>query len=655
MPLSCNGSHPCRCRSLEILRLPGCTSLSDASLAAVLAAAPQLREMDVTGGQSQSRVLGAVSSVFGAERSRQMLAAVPRMLASQPASQRRGHAICMCCAPAAGCSGVKVSRPGSRFLRHKAARLQEGGLTDDSLRLLGQQPAQQVHQAQQQQAQQAQQRLAQPTQQAQQAQQQLGQPAGLQLLKAGSLSLTDGTLAALPPSLTCLSLRGCKRVSDSGLLQLLLHCPRLARLDAAGCSQLTAGGFGSYMPLGAQHGSRDHSTHSSNSSASTSSGSSQQAAADQDAEQQLTAFRRVVSTTSAVRLQRAALPKQACTREVLAWLTGQASSSSGGSGSGSSSSPASSASSGSSAGVPGRPALQRLELASCALLTEADLLALAASCPQLRSLQLSAAGLAAGPRLCASLAQRCRLLSCLSLSGAAGVGDADVALLLRELPGLLQLDLSGCTGITGAAFIERLQLHTVRQQQGASAVLTGLTQAAGAAVTVAPPAAAAAAPAAQVAAVSAAAERIPGRTALRVLRLDGCPISQAAAVAIGGICPHLETLSLRQCIGVTSAAAAALLWCCRNLRQLLLSGTQAVDLFVEPGAMPLHFNAAAAAAGVPCAEGLSPAQALLAGPPCPVQPSPLALVELPCNSRTVRCAGDWPSGGLLGSPRVQLA
>ena len=561
--------------------------------------------------------------------------------------------------------------------------MQEGGLTDDSLRLLGQQPTQQVQQAQptqqaqqalQQQAQQAQQALQQQAQQAQQAQQrqaqptQQAQPAGLQLLKAGGLSLTDGTLAALPPSLTSLSLRGCKRVSDSGLLQLLLHCPGLARLDAAGCSQLTAGGFGSYMPLGAHQGSRDHSTHSSISSASASSGSSQQAATDLDAEEQLNAFRRVVSTTSAVRLQRAALPKQACTREVLAWLTGQASSSSGGSGSSSSSSPAPCASSSSSAGLPGRPALQRLELASCALLIEADLLALAASCPQLRSLQLSAAGLAAGPRLCASLAQRCRLLSCLSLSGAAGVGDADVALLLRELPGLLQLDLSGCTGITGAVFIERLQLHTVSQQQRASAVLTGLTQAAGAAATAAPRAAAAAvvvttasppppaaAATAPATAISAAAEQSPGRTALRVLRLDGCPISQAAAVAIGGICPHLETLSLRQCAGVTSAAAAALLWCCRNMRQLLLSGTQAVDLFVEPGAMPLHFQAAAAAAGMPCVQGLTPAQALLAGPPRAVQPSPLMLVELPCNSRTVRCPGDWPAVGFLGSPRVQLA
>ena len=126
-------------------------------------------------------------------------------------------------------------------------------------------------------------------------------------------------------------------------------------------------------------------------------------------------------------------------------------------------------------------------------------------------------------------------------------------------------------------------------------------------------------------------------------------------MAIGGICPHLETLSLRQCAGVTSAAAAALLWCCRNMRQLLLSGTQAVDLFVEPGAMPLHFQAAAAAAGMPCVQGLTPAQALLAGPPRAVQPSPLMLVELPCNSRTVRCPGDWPAVGFLGSPRVQLA
>ncbi len=496
--------------------------------------------------------------------------------------------------------------------------------------------------------------------QQQQHAQQEQQPAGLLSLKAGGLSLTDGTLAALPASLTALSLRGCKRVSDSGLLQLLLHCPGLARLDAASCSQLTAGGFGSHLPFAAQQGSQDLSTPDLSATGSGSGGgggggsssSSQQAAADQEAQQQLRAFRSVVSTASVVRLQRASLPKQACTLEVLAWLAGQASSSGGGS------ADSDSSGNGSSARLPGRPALQRLELASCAALAEADLLALAACCPQLRSLQLSAAGPAAGPRLCAALAQRCRLLSCLALSGGTGVGDAELALVLRELPGLQQLDLSGCTSITGSSFIERLQLSAAGQAAGATAEAAAQGAAAAAeiaAVEVAVGQPRAPSAAAASAAGGSAAERRPGRTALRVLRLDGCPVSPAAAVAIGGVCPHLETLSLRQCTGVSSAAAAALLWCCRNLRQLLLGGTRTVDVFSAAAGVPIHFHAAAAVAGVPCEPGLSPAKALLAGPPWPVQPSPLSLVELPRDSRTVRCNNDWPDIGILGRPRVQLA
>ena len=549
-----------------------------------------------------------------------------------------------------------MSRPGSRFLRHKAARLQEGGLSDDSLRLLGRLPPPPPQQQQQSEQQQSE----------QQQSEQPGRPAGaqcavgLQSLKAGGLSLTDGTLVALPPSLTAISLRGCKRVSDSGLLQLLLHCASLARLDAAGCSQLTAAGFGSHTPLAAQgNGGSSSAFHSSGGGSGSSS--SQQVAADRETEQQLGAFRRVVSTAAAVRLQRASLPKQACRLEVLAWLAGQASSSDcvG------SSSAVGSGGGGSSAGLPGRPALQRLELASCALLAEADLLALAACCPHLRSLQLSGTGLAAGPRLCAALGQRCRLLSSVSLSGGTSIGDADVALLLRQLPGLHQLDLNGCSGVTGAAFVDRLQLavaryHAAHGSAGAGGTIGRAAAAAEVAVVTASvaEAATATANAANAAAAKAAPERRPGRTALRVLKLDGCPITEAAAVAIAGTCPHLETLSLRQCIAVTSAAAAALLWCCRNLRQLLLGGSRAVDPFAAPGTLPAGFHAAAAAAGMPCKPACTPVDALLSNSTSqhvPAQPSPLSLVELPRDSRTVRHAGDWPAVAVLGKPRVQLA
>lgn len=49
--LHCHPAHACPLlrSSLQRLRLPGCTSLSDSSLEAVLAAAPQLRELDVSG------------------------------------------------------------------------------------------------------------------------------------------------------------------------------------------------------------------------------------------------------------------------------------------------------------------------------------------------------------------------------------------------------------------------------------------------------------------------------------------------------------------------------------------------------------------------------------------------------------------------------
>lgn len=147
----------------------------------------------------------------------------------------------------AGCTGSRVCRPGSRFLRHKAPRQQLGGVTDASLRLLALRPPLQLDGASGPAAAGA----ATPGSAAADASQ---APAALVALNAGGLSITDAALASLAScsALTSLVLRCCKRISDSGLLQLLLHCPALARLDVGGCSQLTAAGFGCYTPFGSQ-------------------------------------------------------------------------------------------------------------------------------------------------------------------------------------------------------------------------------------------------------------------------------------------------------------------------------------------------------------------------------------------------------------------
>lgn len=277
----------------------------------------------------------------------------------------------------------------------------------------------------------------------------------------------------------------------------------------------------------------------------------------------------MVSTAAGVQLQRAALPKQACTREVLAWLAGQASSSRGGSrsrgdGDAGSGNATCRSSGGGSGGGGGRgPAgcspLQRLELASCAALAEADILALAACCPLLKSLQLGAAAAAAGSRLCAALAEHTRLLTRLAIGGAS-LADADLAALLHGLPALQHLDLSGCPSLTGSAF--RQQLAEAEAQRAAAA---------------------------QGVAGPGSGSRGAGRAGdggcflLRTLRLEACPgVDDAGAAAAAACCPHLETLSFRQCARVTAAAAAAALASCRNLRQLLLGGTGVAECSALP-------------------------------------------------------------------------
>ena len=511
---------------------------------------------------------------------------------------------------AAGCTGSLVSRPGSRFLRHKAPREQQGGITDASLLLL------------------ARRRCASPLQQPQPQQTVAvaaaegaagGQPepsaaaaaaaaagTGLQALNLSGLSITDSALGSFS-GLTNLQLRFCKRIGDSGLLQLLANCPGLARLDAAGCSQLTAAGFGCYTPFG-----------SSQQAAEQQEGCGA-ASEQQDLEQLLLPFRQVVSTAMGVQLQRAGLPRQACTREVLAWLAGQASSTSSSSG-GDWAIGRDSSAAGSSR-PPGCSPLQRLELASGSALADADLLALAACCPQLKSLQMGAAGAAASPRMCAGLAQHCRLLTRLVIS-ASGLMDGELTLLLRALPGLQHLELGpGCSGITGAAFKQwhaELEAQWAAEAAGSSGPATGASAA--------------------------------SMSALQSLRLDGSSFDDSSASGVAAACPHLEVLSLRQCRWITGVAAVALLASCRNLRQLQLGGTRAA----QPCSAPLvDALFAAAAAGTPCHSltfrGSLPF--ISTTPPARPRPSALTLVELPV------VALDWAPKwrellSLVGSPKL---
>ena len=418
-------------------------------------------------------------------------------------------------------------------------------------------------------------------------------PAGLQSLSASGLSVTDATLARLPCSLTALTLRDAKRVGDAGLLQLLLQCPRLARLDATGCSQLTAAGFGVHTPFGQQGGTEQ----------ANSSGSGDRPG-QQDAEPRLQAFRQVVSTAAGVQLQRAALPKQACTREVLAWLAGLASGTGGGS---------SSSSSGGSSRLPGWAPLQRLELASCGDVEEGDLVALAACCPQLKALSLPWAGAAAGATLCSALTRSCRLLQLLNMTRCErSLADADLALLLDGLPALQHLDCSGHAALAGSPFVARQQAVA----QAATAELAAHAQA----------------------------RQRPARRSfvLRTLRLDSSLVDDAAVVGIAATCPHLETLSMRGCQRMTPASMVAVLWLCSNLRQLCLGNTRVADPSPSsPIHMPPSFHAAAAALGVPCdgdplALLAAPAAEGRAGMSCRV----LSAVELPRRG-CPRGSGSW--------------
>lgn len=280
-------------------------------------------------------------------------------------------------------------------------------------------------------------------------------------------------------------------------------------------------------------------------------------------ERRLQAFRCAVTTAAGVQLQRASLPKKACTPAALAWLAGQAHPAS------------SSASAGGSdaawrSGPLGAPPLQRLELASCSVLEENDLAALACCCPQLKSLQLPVAGAAAGSALCSALTQRCRLLTRLTLGSAAGLAEADLALLLRELPALQHLDCSGASGISGAAFTEHVPPARAAPPatQAGQAPVAAEAQAGGAAATAAP---AAEPPSAQ-----------RRELVLRSLRLDGCNPSNTDVSAIVAACPHLEVLSLRDCRRLTLDTAHVALPSSRNLRQLLLRGAQKVVLGPAP-------------------------------------------------------------------------
>lgn len=513
-------------------------------------------------------------------------------------SQSRAHHSCCAVLCDVGCTGSKAAAPGSRFQRHPAKRRHQGGVSDQSLSLLAQRPVAPVAAAA------APPFLPSP-------QQQPGQPAGgssggippphlpphepFQALNASSLLITDTSLRGLS-GLTSLLLRGCKRLSDTGVLQCLLACPHLARLDLASCSQLSAAALGCSA----------HASRPAASGASPVGGSSQQAqrGSGSAGAQQGTALPPSICSLAHTIPRRVALPKLAAAGpEVLAWLAGHShppSSTTAGASRGSGGGLPAGGSYGSGVGPTGGldrglaaplgcSPLQKLELtlgssaaaplraagdasssggsaghgggssghggrAGTVPVTDGHLAALAAACPQLKSLQLLSAGLLCGG-LAAALVASCRLLSRLSVTDSTVLGDADLAV-LAQLPCLQHLNLSGCSGAGDTGLLAFAAAFSAPQKAASGSGSDSAGTAGGTAA----------------AELDAGTARRP--CLLLSLRLDGCSgVTDAGITPLLSAAVHLETLSLRRLRGVTDASAlAALEWCC-NLRALLLAGS----------------------------------------------------------------------------------
>ena len=96
------------------------------------------------------------------------------------------------------------------------------------------------------------------------------------------------------------------------------------------------------------------------------------------------------------------------------------------------------------------PQLSSLNLSDCHKITDAAVAALAASCPQLSSLNLCGCHKITDEAL-AALAASCPQLSSLILCGCHKITDAAVVALVTSCPQLSSLDLYGCLNITDAA------------------------------------------------------------------------------------------------------------------------------------------------------------------------------------------------------------
>eukprot|EP00887_Chlorella_sp_A99_P005316 scaffold1.g5316.t1 len=383
----------------------------------------------------------------------------------------------------AGCTGRKVARPGSRFAARSAKRMQEGGVSDSALAPL-------------------------PSCNPQ-----------LQSLNLGGLLVTDAALVRLR-GLTSVQLRGCGRVTDSGVLHLLQQSPGMRRVDAVGC-QLSAGAFGCWAaaPQPAAGGQFSAGTQQT-----------------------------VISSVSHLSLERMGLPAAAGTDATLVWLAGAAR-------------PATSAlieHTGCAKlwrglGCPaGSSPLCHLELSSGHSITEAGLLLCLSHCPQLRVVAVVAAAGLTGA-ICGALNRHCPLLARVSLPGWAVLTDADVAQLLG-LVCLQQLDLSRGSGLSDAALLEALQASAATSRSRPSAAVADAIRAAGPA---------------------------PPHRLLRSVKLDGAArISDAGAIVLVEACAELEHLSLRRLPLVGDATAAAAMRRCANLQVLQLGGTGVKGAFL---------------------------------------------------------------------------